>query len=72
MKTFKIDDFSPEHQQAIEAMKDQLLIVLINRLGGTADIPVNEIDDTGRFGLAMKLDPEARIFHFEVATKEGS
>jgi len=43
MKQFKGSDFSAEHRQAIEMMKDQLLIVLINRLGGTVDIPVTTI-----------------------------
>lgn len=65
----KISDLSYEHQQAVEAMKSQLLIVLVNRLGGTADIPVSEIDGTGKFNLAFRLDPETRTFHFSVQTK---
>jgi len=47
-------DFSQPHSDALEAMKNQLLIVLINRLGGKVRIPVREIDDTGRYLLAMK------------------
>lgn len=64
-----IKDLSYAHQQAIEAMKSQLLIVLINRLGGVADIPVAEIDGTGKFVLAMQMDQATRSFHFEVQTK---
>ncbi len=58
-------DFSQVHSDAIEAMKTQLLIVLINRLGGKVEIPVAEIDDTGGFNVAMRLDDVARVFHFE-------
>lgn len=64
-----IKNLSYEHQQAIEAMKSQLLIVLINRLGGKVDIPVSEIDGTGAFNLAMQMDPVTRGFHFEVQRK---
>lgn len=71
MKTFKNEDFSPVHKQAIDAMKDQLLIVLINRLGGQVEIPVAEIDATDGIGLAMRVDPVKRIFYFEVQKREG-
>lgn len=69
MKTFNPSDLSPEHYRAIEAMKDQLLIVLINRLGGKIQIPVKEIDETGQYGLAMNLDENSRTFEFEVVRK---
>lgn len=65
-----IADPSYPHQQAIEAMKSQLLIVLINRLGGNVEIPVAEIDGTGPFNLAMQLDPETRAFTFTVQEKD--
>jgi hypothetical protein len=65
----KVSELSYLHQQAIEAMKSQLLIVLINRLGGTAEIPVEEIDGTGAFKLAMKLCPITRTFTFSVLGK---
>lgn len=60
---------SPEHRAVIEAMKDQLIIVLLKRLGGTQDIGTAEIDDTSQDLLMMSLDPETRIFHFEVTKK---
>jgi hypothetical protein len=62
-----LSDLSFEHQQAIQVMMPQLLIVLFNRLGGTVDIPVEEIDGTGKFNLAMSLND--RVFHFEVQQK---
>ena len=71
-KSFKIKDLSSQHQMAIRAMQDQLLIVFVNRLGGEVDIPVSEIDGTGEFGLAFKIDYEKRIFHFEVMRKDRS
>lgn len=64
-----ISKLSYEHQQVIEAMKSQLLIVLINRLGGNVDLPVAEIDGTGKYNLAMRLDPATRTFHFNVEEK---
>lgn len=60
---------SPAHYAAIEAMKDQLIIVLLKRLGGTQDIGTAEIDDTGQDLLMMSLDPDTRVYHFEVAKK---
>ena len=62
-------DYAPEHTAAIEAMKDQLIIVLINRLGGKVSIPVQEIDGTGQFLLSMRLDIGKHKFHFEVGKK---
>lgn len=64
-----IKNLSYEHQQAIEAMKSQLLIVLINRLGGKVDLPAAEIDGTNKFNLAFSLDPTTRTFHFVVQDK---
>lgn len=64
-----IRDLSYEHQQAIEAMKSQLLIVLVKRLGGTVSIPVSEIDDTGKNNLTLRVDLATRTYHFEVVDK---
>lgn len=60
---------SPAHADAIDAMLKQLLIVLVNRLGGSVVVPATEIDDTGRFVFAFKLDPDRREFTFEVGSK---
>lgn len=59
---------SPEHAQAIDDMKDQLIIVLINRLGGKVSIPVSEVDDTGQCVLVMGI--EGKTFDFEVRKKQ--
>jgi hypothetical protein len=61
---------APEHVQVIEAMKDQLIIALIRRLGGKLDLPVAEIDSTGGVVLMMSVDQERRMFHFEVRPKQ--
>lgn len=66
----KISDLSYDHQQAIMVMMPQLLIVLFNRLGGKVSIPASEIDGTGKYMLAMRLDEDVRTFHFEVVEKE--
>ena len=54
-----------EHARLIEDMTEQLLIVLVNRLGGKVSVPVAEIDGTGRFDLLMSLDPATRVFTFQ-------
>lgn len=56
-----------EHADAIEAMKEQLLIILIERLGGKASVSVAEVD-TGTIGkaLEMRLNPNTRMFEFGV------
>lgn len=61
---------APEHAAALDDMKDQLLIVLIKRLGGKVTIPVAEIDGTGSDLLAFSVDPVARTFRF-VASKKS-
>jgi hypothetical protein len=54
---------------AIASMKEQLLIVLIKRLGGDIKIPVNEIDDTSQDILSISVDPETRAFRFVTSKK---
>jgi cephalosporin hydroxylase len=65
-----IADLSYPHQQMVEAMKSQLLIAFVNRLGGSLTIPVDEVDSTGAFNLAMSVDPDARTFTFTVQEKQ--
>ncbi len=59
---------APEHAAVMDDLKDQLLIVLLKRLGGVASIPVTEVDDTGQDMLAFRID-ENRVFHFELRKK---
>lgn len=65
----KISEMSAELRMVFDAMKDQLIIVLVNRLGGDLEIPVDEIDGTGRFNMVMEIDHEARSFTFKVTEK---
>lgn len=64
--------YSPEAEAAIEEMKNQLLIVLVARLGGVVDIPADEIDATGGHNLSMLLDEKTRTFCFRVVNKGES
>lgn len=59
---------APEHVAAIEAMKEQLLIVFVKRLGGKIVIPVAEIDDTGNDLFLFKV--VGTDFHFEIQQKK--
>lgn len=65
----KISDLSAEHMAVFEAMKSQLVIALLQRLGGRLEMPVAEVDGTGPFVVTMALDPDTRIFTFEVVAK---
>jgi hypothetical protein len=61
---------APEHAALIDDMKDQLLIVLLKRLGGKdgkVDIPVAEVDGTGRYVVLFSV--RDRVFHFTVQEK---
>ncbi len=62
-------DFGPEHAALIDDLKDQLLIVFLKQLGGTAVIPVAEVDDTGQDLFAFRIDQSTRSFHFEIRKK---
>lgn len=60
---------NPELAAAIENMRDQLLLVLIGRLGGKVEVPVREIDGTGGIAMTMDLDTKRRVFTFELVDK---
>lgn len=61
--------FAPEHAAVLDDLKDQLLIVLLKRLGGSIDVPVAEVDDTAQDMMSFSLDPETQLFHFEIRKK---
>lgn len=61
---------APEHAALIDNLKDQLLLVFINRLGGVVDVPVHEIDATGGLLCTLSVAPETGVFHFEVRKKQ--
>jgi hypothetical protein len=53
---------------AIRRLKDQLLIVFLKRLGGSASIPITEMDDTGRDMFYMEVD-DNQNFNFTLGKK---
>ncbi len=57
-----------EHAEFLENFKDQLLIVLMKRLGNKISIPLKEVDDTGQDLLSFKVVD--KVFHFELSKKE--
>jgi hypothetical protein len=76
-------DWSQVPAQVLDEWKDQVLVALLRRLGGKADIPVKELDEAAKFVFGysitvpaaptgeLKLD--ARIhgaFHFELRRKQ--
>jgi hypothetical protein len=60
---------NPEHAAAIEAMLQQLLIVMVKRSGGQINVTAAEIDGTGQETLAMQLLPDRHTFCFTVKPK---
>ena len=59
---------SPALAQALDDLKDQMLIVLVKRLGGKVVLPVAEVDDTSGDLLDFRID-ENRNFIFEARKK---
>lgn len=60
-----------EHADAIDNMKDQLIIVLLNRLKNANNeviVPVEEIDGTGDFVVSFQVVD--RAFRFVVERKQ--
>lgn len=66
----KKPQLNQQASQAIEAMLKQLLIVLVNRMGGEIKIPASEIDNTGDFYLTLESDPDSKEFTFKVFKKD--
>jgi hypothetical protein len=51
-------------------VRNQFLIVLANRLGGTIDIPVSEVDATGDFIMNVEIDQVQRVFKIRTEKKQ--
>jgi len=66
----QLDPESVELIKALDEMKDQLILVLVERLGGEVVIPVSEIDiaPLGKI-LMMEFDQDKLEFTFEVKKK---
>jgi hypothetical protein len=58
---------APAHARAINDLKEQLLIVLVNRLGSEVSIPVEEINETGPYVLVFYAKDGS--FEFQVRKK---
>ena len=58
---------APEHAKALDDMKDQLILVLIQRLGGDVTIPVEEIDNTG--GVTLLMGVTGQSLRFKIGAK---
>jgi len=60
-------DAAPEHAQVLDDFKDQLILVMVKRLGKKISIPVSEVDETGKYMLEMAVKDNA--FHFNLREK---
>lgn len=61
---------APEHAQLMDDLKDQLIIALVRRLGMKVEMAASEIDQTGGLVLLMSIDPETKVFTFELRAKQ--
>lgn len=59
---------APEHAQAMDDFKDQLLLELVRRLGGKVSIPVEDVDATG--GYVLRMSVVDRVFNFVLEKKQ--
>ena len=61
---------APEHAEILDDFKDQLIIVMLKRLeklSGTVNIPMEEMDDTGNDIVAFSVVD--KVFKFEMRKK---
>ena len=56
------------HGEIAKLITPQLCIVLLKRLGGSVEVPIAEMDDTG--GDLMLLALRDGVFHFELEKKQ--
>lgn len=56
------------HADVIDDFKDQLLIAFLRRLGNKVTIPVQEVDETGRFVCSFNVENGA--FNFTLTEKQ--
>jgi hypothetical protein len=62
-------DVERAHEAArLDDFKDQLLIAFLRRLGNKVTIPVQEVDETGRFVCAFNIENGA--FNFVLTEKQ--
>ena len=56
--------------ETIHRLNDQLLIVALNRLGGSIDVPCAELDATGDFIARLAIDQVTRVFTLKIERKQ--
>ena len=61
-------EHAPLHTAVLDDFKDQLLIVLLKRLGPRVKIPVAEVDDTAQD--VVRFSVVDHVFIFEVERKQ--
>jgi len=50
--------------------RQQLMLVMLDRLGGEVTIPVAEVDATGRFTMSMDVNQLAGTFTLKLGKKQ--
>lgn len=51
-------NIDPSQAYTLEAIKNDLLIALVRRAGGSIDMPAAELDAVGRVGLRVEAVPD--------------
>lgn len=51
-------------------LRQQFLIVLVNKLGGSISIPVADVDGTGAFMMGLEVDQVANCFILKTEKKQ--
>lgn len=67
-KKKKMSDFS--ESELFEAFKNDLFIILLEKLGGSIDLTVDEVDNMPRNKVMMMECDPLKGFHFENVTKQ--
>jgi len=49
--------------------RNQLLLCMLDRLGGNLEISAAEVDKSGQFTMSMKVDQPNGIFHLDLGRK---
>ena len=55
--------------ETMDLFRQQLMLVMLDRFGREVEIPVSEVDATGRFGMTLELDPVKGLFRLKLMEK---
>lgn len=56
--------------EAMNLFRQQLMLCLLERLGGELEIPVAEVDATGRLTMEMEVDHGRGLFRLKLGRKQ--